>query len=373
VRVVAVAWLFVACTDDGEPARPSPARDASVDPAQDAAHVDAGVDARVDCEVDRADDGLATHLRCAGLYDDFGEKRVAADTRSFAPSFAFWSDEAVKERWVRIPEGTTIDISTFDEWKFPVGTRFWKEFRLEGRRLETRLFEKLASGWSHAIYRWNDDETEATRSRGGELVEIAGRTPYEIPREIDCDYCHRGRVEPVLGFQAVSLGLDGASGLTLSVLAEEGLFSSPPPSTTLALPNDETGLFPPAVGWLHANCGHCHNDRPSAGAAGSSLRMLVTASELLGQDAGPVDAHDLAVYRTGVCKVSERDAPFGGSYLFIAGGSPSTSLAALLLGSRAPVGQESIVTQMPPIVTHMVDFDGKTDVDAWISALPTCP
>jgi hypothetical protein len=365
--------VAIGCSEDAETTVPP-----TVDSGSDVqtTPVDAGstVDARParDCVADRSADGLATHLECAGLYEDFASKRVGAATRPFTPGFSFWSDGAEKQRFVYLPPGSKIDVSNFDEWSFPKGTRFWKEFTVGGKRIETRLFEKLAEGWKRTSYRWNDGETDATRTEAGELLSLPGRTPYEVPKGEHCDYCHAGRVEPVLGFQALSLGVATASGVTLSVLQAEGWLSTTPPATTLMIPNDDTTLAAPAIGWLHANCGHCHNSNPNAGAAGASLRMLVRPSQLL-PDSGVTSARGLDVWSTGVCKPSERDAPSGGKYLYIAGGSASTSLAAILLGSRADAGTETIISQMPPIVTHAVDVAGKKLVDDWIAALPTCP
>ena len=54
-----------------------------------------------------------------------------------APTEALWSDGAVKRRFIYLPPGTTIDTTNMDEWVFPVGTKFWKEFSVDGRKLRT--------------------------------------------------------------------------------------------------------------------------------------------------------------------------------------------------------------------------------------------
>jgi hypothetical protein len=377
-----VGAMAAACTDDPAPIEEPNDIDSGVDaPAavDSAPPKDVGSDAPSrDCKADLDTDGLQKNLDCAHFYEDFAAKKVSVDNRPFAPGLVFWSDGAEKERFVFLPPNTTIDITTFDEWKLPTGTRFWKEFKINGKRIETRLFEKTAAGWKHATYRWNDAETAAVRKNNGERIELPNRTPYEIPKPEDCDYCHSGRVEPVLGFDALSLGVSTATGVTLSVLAAENrLAPAPAPVTTFTIPDDQTGKASDAIGWLHANCGHCHNDNTASAGFGAKLKMLVRPSHLLATDGGAPDggvtARDLPVYVTGVCKPSERDNGLGGKYLYIAGGSPSTSIADILLSSRADAGSESIVSQMPPIVTHMVDVVGKKKVDDWISALPVCP
>src|SRR5512136_372773 len=72
-------------------------------------------------------------LRDTGLYSDWATKTVAADNLPFSPQYALWSDGAAKLRWLHIPKGGFIDASNPDVWRFPVGTRVWKEFRF-GRR-----------------------------------------------------------------------------------------------------------------------------------------------------------------------------------------------------------------------------------------------
>lgn len=378
-----VGGAFVACSESlprptGSATEQVPDADVDDAGAPDADDAEAVLDAEADadsgvlaCAGDRGADGLATHLSCAGLYTNIATKTVDGNTREFTPGVVFWSDGAEKQRFVYLPPGTKIDISNFDEWSYPQGTRLWKEFKLDGKRVETRLYEKTPKGWKHTSYRWNADESEAVRNDAGEVITLAERTPYQIPTTNECNYCHAGRQEPALGFEAVSLGLATAKGVTLAALAAEDRLSTAPPATAFTIPEDATGIAAPALAWLHANCGHCHNANPNAGAVGSSLRTHIRASDLLVN--GTPSAETLATWTTGVCKASERDAPGGGKYLYVAAGSPGTSLASLLLGSRATPGAESIVNQMPPITSHMVDKAGQKLVDDWITALAPCP
>lgn len=56
-----------------------------------------------------------------------------------------------------MPEGEAIDASQPEEWAFPVGTRFWKEFSFEGSRVETRFSPKLPDGsFRFAAYVWGE-------------------------------------------------------------------------------------------------------------------------------------------------------------------------------------------------------------------------
>ena len=328
------------------------------------------------CEADRAEDGMWQHLRCAGLYSDFAAKVLDPALRPYKPALELWSDGAAKQRWVSIPPGTKIDTSDVDEWVFPNGTRAWKEFRLDGKRIETRLYEKGSSGvWRHATFVWNADESDAVRTTGGVRIPRGGPDvpPYEIPNDNQCNACHAGRKDKLLGFEVVSLGLAGAEGLTLPVLVAEGLLSSPPPSTTLAFPEDATGKAAAALAWAHVSCGPCHNRSKDANGVQSSVYLLTHGSLLLAPEGGPATVESLDAFATTVGKTTMTEIPDAGGATFsiIKAGDPSASLAAYLSGRRVGVsGTPNEKEQMPPIVSRLVDTKGHALFEAWISALP---
>jgi hypothetical protein len=372
------------CSDD-DAANPTPVDGGSdtstapdVTPPSDGGSEGGG---SLDCTKDVDLDGVKKHLQCAGLYSDFAAKTVAADAKEFTPALEFWSDGADKKRWVKLPPGAKIDATNFDEWIYPEGTQLWKEFKVDGKRAETRLFEKGALGWSHTVYRWNAAEDDAVRKETGELIPPSGtRTKsYEIPNTTQCNVCHQGRVEPVLGFDAIGLGLPGAQGVTLATLEADGRFTAAIPMTSLALPDDDAGSRD-AFGFLHSNCGTCHNDNQGANAFLTKPKFLALPSHLLGLDGGldgggPVTVQSHQAYATTVCQSSFRSDPDGGSYLYIRGGEPSASLLSILAGTRVPEGQSPTSTQqMPPLVTREVDPAVATKLDTWITNLGAiCP
>jgi hypothetical protein len=367
IAIVSATAAFSACSSSDAAHRPTsdagPPDIVDAGAPIDAAPVDAA-DAAVDCATDVQLDGLPKHLACT----DFS----TADKKAFTPGFVFWSDGAEKQRWVVFPPGGKIDITSFDEWKLPVGIELWKEFAIDGKKIETRLYKKLPAGWKHTTYRWNDAQTEAVRKDSGDTVALPGRTPFEVPSSSQCDYCHAAHEEPVLGFDAVSLGVPTAQGVTLATLAAEDRFSAAPPATSLTVPDDTTGKAAAANGWMHANCGSCHVDRLGAGGYGSSFRMRLKASQLL----TATSATELPSYTTGYCKDSERVDPVSGQfYKYLNGGASAatTSIASVLAHARATPGQESVLNQMPPLVTHQPDTAGVASLDAWITALAVCP
>jgi hypothetical protein len=350
-------------------------------PPHDAGPGDASRPKR-DCARDLNDDNVWIHLECSGLYSSFADKTVADDVKPYKPGVELWSDGAEKQRWVYLPPGTKIDISDWNEWSYPKGTKLWKEFKLGGKRIETRLYKKLDDGsWAHTSYRWNADETDAIANNGGEKIPGLGPDggTYEIPNSGHCDQCHFGRKDQVLGFEPVNLGLPTATGETLAALAAEGRLSAAPPKLALELP---TGSAPdtsgPAIGWLHANCGACHNANTNAAASFAKLHLLVRADQLAPTDGGaPAKLEDLDVYAQGYCVDSNQTDPDAGAsakYKFIRGGDPSRSLVSILSGRRVAEGEEpNGSVQMPPIVSRAIDHAGHKLLDDWIASLPPCP
>lgn len=195
-----------------------------------------------------------------GLYSDLRSGTVVPEARPYRPTFALWSDGASKRRWIRLPAGATIDTSNIDSWRFPIGTELYKEFSVEGKRIETRILRRVSAddnGWAAMTYAWNAAQTEARAATDG--VTGALGTKYDIPSTRTCMACHGGRPEHVLGFGAIQLSHEAtqAEELTLDRLAGEG-WMSVPPTHPIAVPGTPEDVA--AIGYLHANCGHCHND-----------------------------------------------------------------------------------------------------------------
>src|SRR5689334_18425155 len=101
-------------------------------------------------------------LADTGLFASGSSGALAPGVIAYEPRYVLWADDAEKQRWFYLPEGTQIDTSDMNHWKFPVGTKAWKLFTLNGKKLETRLLQKTADrGWLRIAFAWNDDETEA--------------------------------------------------------------------------------------------------------------------------------------------------------------------------------------------------------------------
>jgi hypothetical protein len=337
------------------------ASDATPDgPLQDGGAGDAPSSDAGDCAL--GDAGEATELRCTGLYSDWATKAVAPDALEYDPGLHLWSDGAVKTRWIHLPEASDgggpqpIDTSDMNEWTFPVGTKFWKEFVLGGKRIETRMLWKQGpSSWYRTTYRWSSDESSATELTTGELD--ADGDGYEVPTQAACPQCHGGRRDDVLGFEAVSLSSATATPITMQTLAAQRWITSSPDGG-IVIPGDATDVA--ALGYLHANCGTtCHN-RGSGAAKGTGFFLRLEVGQL-----GSVQATD--AWKTGVNQPSYL-TPQGSTdpLLLLAPGDAGASLVYHRMGTRTGLDDAAIGVQMPPIDTHRVDDAGVALIGQWI-------
>jgi hypothetical protein len=307
-------------------------------------------------------------LRETGLYADFERLEVDPDHLSFAPQYPLWTDGALKRRWLSLPPGAVIDASDPEAWRFPPGTTFWKEFAFDGRRVETRMIERLADGrWRFATYEWSPDGREATLAppRGRlNAYDLGGGRGHAIPGRADCAVCHGSGPAPILGFTALQLSTDRDPGALhpdgpapeadLATLAAAGVLVGLPPELLEAPPRiaAATPEERSALGYLHGNCGHCHNDDGPLRDLGLVLR----------HDAGLPEAPALI---TAVGRPSRKLAPGqpAEAVLRIAAGDPGRSGLLHRMSSR----EASL--QMPPLGTGLADGQAIALVRRWIAGL----
>jgi len=341
-------------------------RDSSAPDADDVSEEDDGgpsvlLDVPCDQQIEESLDGLPDDLACIGLYTDVISKSLTPRVRNFTPGAVLWSDGAGKQRWVFLPEGEKIDATDPNNWVFPIGTKFFKEFRVDGRRIETRIYEKTHEDrWARGTYEWNRNESGGKRSQGTdrEDVLIAG-TEYHIPSARECEQCHGGRRDRILGFEAVALGLPGAAGITLQDLVDEDLISPKPARTQLSIGDDGTGHAGEVLTYMHMNCGVCcHNSNQNADAYSSDLFMKLDVLELDGRPVNNFEPWRLLVDQTA-------KSTRWGERTRVVPGSPEESLLVQLITSRAGPKE-----QMPPIASKVVDGYHVELIKDWIRALP---
>lgn len=296
---------------------------------------------------------LPEQLSSTGLFSEIDAMHEVIDpgALSYTPGFELWSDGASKRRWLSLPEGGVIDVADPDDWQFPKGTKLWKEFTRDGTRVETRLLFKFGDGesdWAAAAYVWRADGSDADLSPDG-ASNVLG-TAHDVPAADRCMGCHGGRKGRVLGFSAIQLASgSGDDALTLSALFEAGALSAE--IGDVAVPGDETERA--ALGYLHANCGHCHNasrpesDGPRCYDPRKDLDMLLTVARLGSVNVTPT-------YETVVGSAVEPGDPEG-----------SDLFERVSRRSEGEIGTD----QMPPLASERVDAEGVALLRQWISRI----
>ena len=313
---------------------------------------------------------LPRTLRETGLYAHGSTTELGAGIVAFSPQYPLWSDGAEKRRWLFLPPGSFIDASKPDEWVFPRGTKLWKEFALAGRPVETRYIERYRDGsWRFATYVWNEAGDEAVLAPGGGIAALPVRAApegrYALPSREDCLACHGSTTVPVLGVSALQLSAERdplapggrprhADEADLRGLVARGWLRrlpaallERPPVIPAATPVERA-----ALGYLHGNCGHCHNT--------SDLRVPVRLT--LAQRAADPDAARQEALRSAVNAISRsRTSGAGSRGLLVSPGRPEHSVLAVRMQSRNPKAQ------MPPLGTSIPDPDGLALVQRWIA------
>jgi len=332
--------LLSACSSSGDPPAPVAQTDSAV---AESAAADTFV---AETAEDTAPAAFNEKLSAMDLYADIAKKTVAARNTEFKPSYELWSDGAEKKRWIALPAGAKIDNTDMDHWTFPVGTRLWKEFAKDGKRLETRLIEKTGEdAYRYGSYVWNDAETEATWSTTG-AADVKG-TAHDIPKEADCQRCHDGEPSRVLGFSAIQLAK--AAPVSLASITP-WLKTAPMAGRDYGVPGTATEAA--ALGTLHANCGNCHNpnDTLTYIAAGIDLRLYV-------------DEREVSKTKLYTTTVNQRTEKYVTLTYRIEGGNATNSAVWARMNRRDK-------DQMPPLGTELVHAGGLSAVKAWIDTLP---
>ena len=257
----------------------------------------------------RADGALPRLLSQTGAFKDV---RTLTPNESLIPydlNISFWSDGAMKSRWVVIPnengDAQKITFSPTGEWKFPSGTVFVKHFELPTdethpeitRRLETRLVVCDSAGSVYGVtYKWLPDNSDAELLTTNLVEAIPIRTAtgtrteqWYYPSRQDCRTCHTDLAGGVLGVKTRQLNRDftyssGGTDNELRAWNHIGLFDSHfneaalPAYPKLAKSDDTSrSLEERARSYLDANCSHCH--RPNGTVASFDARYDTPLAE----------------------------------------------------------------------------------------------
>jgi hypothetical protein len=144
-------------------------------------------------------------------------------------------------------------------------------------------------------------------------------------------------------------------GVTLQTLNDEGWLTTPIP-LTIGMPGEDE-LTQDVLGYLHANCGNCHNDQPGLPEENipqPQMYLRVLVGDTL---------ETTGAFTTAVNRPITGSNELGIAYR-IRGGDPTQSAAFVRMGLRLHEDQ------MPPIGTEDPDTSGGLMLlDTWIRTL----
>ena len=302
--------------------------------------------------------GPATKLSATGCVDAADAKKPASGLIPYTPNAPFWSDGAVKDRWIGLPDGQNITVNPDGDWDFPNGTVLKKDFRLADRLVETRLFMRHPDGvWAGYSYEWNAEQTDATLVRGGKQVKIGDQT-WIYPSEGQCLMCHNEAAGRSLGLETKQLafnitypqtGRDAHQLLTLNTINTMATpIANPTDQVPYPNPTGTAGtLGERARSNLHTNCSQCH--RPNGPT--------------------PVDMdlrYSTALADTKTCDVAPGNGDLGiANARIIAPGAADRSVLISRMSRRDAHG-------MPPVGSAKVDEAGAALLTEWVNSLTGC-
>ncbi len=299
-------------------------------------------------------------LSQTGCVDPADPSIAAAGTIPYRVNSPLWSDGAVKQRWMAIPEGTQAVAHIDGDFEFPIGTVLVKSFAFEDTPVETRLLVRHRDGgWSGYSYEWLEDGSDAVLLESGKTKELFNGQTWTYPSPTQCAICHTSAARHALGPELAQLNGDftypstGRTANQLATLQHIGVLVDPQERSPEHLPRlaaageNERPIEGRARSYLHANCSGCH--RP-----GGPTQALMDLRFF-------VDKDDM-----NVCGVAPSLSHLGiENASLIAPGAPERSIVFQRMSRR---GQH----QMPPLGTSLPDTVALAVFETWI-ANEACP
>ena len=233
-------------------------------------------------------------LSATGAFSDVRNVIPSEGLIPFAVNSPLWSDGALKNRWLAVPNDgppytpdEQISFVPTGEWTFPDGTVFVKEFdlivnelTLERKRLETRLLVRDQDGTVYGVtYKWRPDNSDADLLPGGLEEDIPVTTAsgevqihrWTYPSRSDCLYCHNPPASYVLGVKTHQLNGNltypstGRTDNQLRTFNHLGMLNpsineSDIPSYlhSVAVTEPTAPIQLRARSWIDSNCSQCH-------------------------------------------------------------------------------------------------------------------
>ena len=321
---------------------------------------------------------LPPTLAATGLFADWRNQVPREHLVPYDVNVPLWSDGAEKQRWVAVPRGEQIELTSGGKFHYPAGTVFVKHFAIAAderhpeklRPLETRVLVVDERQEIYGLtYRFSADgqRTRPVTHAEQETIEITAadgsvrQQVWHYPGRFDCLMCHNDSAGYVLGFVPKQLISEVQSpkskvqsqdsGDELSRLIGCGVIRPPADAEAFAnvrplvpLDCESAPLQERVRSYLDANCSMCHNP-------GRRFAAFDTRIERLIEEQGLVEGH--AFHLSDHVPQSR----------IVKSGDLSQSMLYLRMTSREPH------LRMPPLGSTVVDERAKQAVAEWIREL----
>jgi len=285
-----------------------------------------------------------------------------------------WMDGATAERFVALPDTSSIQRVSPNQWEFPDGAVLLQTFsmpqsNIDGHtapRIETRLLTKQAGVWAAYSYVWNSAQDDAFLAPAeGMKVRLSdfgassgdGKSSaktWNVPSRADCMSCHSRAANFVLGLNDLQADCDVTHGddqmnqlrvFNQRKLVDTTIPSRPAEAVRLLDPYDTShDLEARTRSYLHVNCSVCH-----VSAGGGNSRMLLNLAQKREE--------------MQLVEVFPQHQSFGLPLaMLVAPGHPERSILHHRMSRRG-------AGQMPPRGSHVVDQVGVQLIRDWIAQL----
>jgi uncharacterized repeat protein (TIGR03806 family) len=301
---------------------------------------------------------VPNQLSQTGCANPANPAQPASGMIPYAPNAPFWSDGAVKTRWLALPDGQRMTIAANNHFDFPNGSVLRKDFALGNTLVETRLFMRHTDGnWAGYTYQWNPQGTEATRVTGGLTTTVNGQT-WEFPSESQCLQCHTSAAGRTLGLETGQLNgsfLYPSTGRTANQVFTLNFINTLTPAVTTPVdqlpvipnPQGSAPLAERARAWLHTNCANCHR---SGGPTPANMDWRYTTTLLASNS----------------CDVQPGFGDLGINNARVI--APGDAARSVMIARVNRVGTDA----MPPLTRHAIDTAGVQLLTDWVNSLAGC-
>ena len=310
-------------------------------------------------------------LSTSGLFSDIKTLVVSPGIIPYSVNAPFWSDGAIKSRYLALPDIARIHFSAESPWQFPANTILVKNFFLEmehgnpgsRRIIETRLLVRHAEAdqWDGYSYVWDDSASDAvllsdslTRVFWINDGDSGHYQYYYYPTREECNVCHTPAAGFALGVRTDQMNRSYMYGSVpdnqlrsynhIQLFTEDigDNYTIYPKMTNPA--DSSAGLEARARAYLDANCANCHI---TGGSGRSSMdlryRIPLSAAHLVNE---PVELGDLGI--PGLKRLTP--------------GYPDSSAIYLRMNTRGTF-------RMPPLASSVIDTFGTHLIAKWIDSL----